>query len=53
MGIKTASIAEKRKHLPTATLVKRADRKKPGRPSEARIKRVQERLKNSPFTADD
>lgn len=52
MATKTAPVEEKRKDLPTATLIKRAERK-PGRPSEARMRRVQERLVRSPFVTDD
>lgn len=53
MGTKTASVEEKRKKLPAATLVKRAERKTPGRPSEARLRRVRERLERSPFVDDE
>ena len=45
IGKKTDSAQQ----LPTATVVKKADRDVPGAPSPARVQRVRERLIGSPF----
>lgn len=50
----TATAArEKREALPTAAVTKRPRRKKAGKPSEARQRRVQDRLARTPFARDD
>lgn len=53
MVIRAMQVEEKRQQLPTVTRVKSADLSKPARPSEARIRRTEERLKRSPFATDE
>ncbi len=45
----TVIVKKRGPKLPTATVVKKADRKVPGTPSAARVKHVRERLAGSPF----
>lgn len=53
MNAKAVSIEQKRQQLPVAALVKHAERKTPARPSETRLRRVDERLLRSPFISDE
>ncbi|GAB2451865.1 hypothetical protein GCM10027062_35850 [Nocardioides hungaricus] len=54
MRMKTAPVDAERKDVPTAKLVKRAERKTAGCPSEERRRRAHARLeRGSPFTRDD